>query len=636
MKETCRALRPRSLVFFHDVLMVPIAWLGAYWLRFNLSPIPDWGLYFSLNYLPLVILIQALIFRFCRLYRGSWRFVSTGDLLRISKTVAIGTLLIAVALFLYNRLEGVPRSVIPLYAILLFILLNAPRFLYRIYADRVGINKSGQRALIVGAGQAGEMLVRDLLRCRDSAYFPVAFVDDDPKKRGWEVHGLRVMGSCDKIPRLVQKLSIEVILLAVPSAKDKEMRRTVEICEACEVPFLTLPSLKEILTRPVTQQTLRDVSIEDLLGRDPVQLEKEHIRAHLTGKTILVTGGGGSIGSELCKQIACYPIARLIIFERCEFNLFRVSTELAKQFPAVQIKPVLGDVTDSVAVERVLAEHAPQIIFHAAAYKHVPLLQGQVRVAALNNVLGTQVVAEAAIVAGVQEFILISTDKAVNPSNIMGATKRVAEILCQTFNQTAGTRFVTVRFGNVLDSVGSVVPLFREQIKAGGPVTVTHPAIIRYFMTIPEACQLIMQAAAVGQGGEVFVLDMGEPVKISYLAEQMIRLSGKRPGKDIKIEYIGLRPGEKMYEELFHEKERPAATGHSKLLLARSRHYDLSTVKTHLNALQSACAAFDERRILEIMHSLVPEFRSLDQPLEQPLPNEVPKKKDLYLVKTVG
>jgi FlaA1/EpsC-like NDP-sugar epimerase len=329
---------------------------------------------------------------------------------------------------------------------------------------------------------------------------------------------------------------------------------------------------------------------------------------HLRGKRVLVTGGGGSIGSQLCREIARFPVDQLIVFERCEFNLYRVEADLSRHHPALRLQALLGDVTDRAAVERVIARHSPDVIYHAAAYKHVPLLQEQAREAVLINVMGTRFVAEAAVAAGIKEFVLISTDKAVNPTNVMGATKRAAEMLVQGLNEASRTRFVTVRFGNVLDSAGSVIPLFREQIKMGGPVTVTHPDITRYFMTIPEACQLIMQAASVGKGGEVFVLNMGEPVKVGYLAEQMIRLSGKQPGVDISIDYIGLRPGEKMHEELFHDQERLAPTGHAKLLLAQSRPLDRRWLVKTLDDLAQACAAFDDDRIERCLRQLVPEF----------------------------
>ncbi|MDD5035680.1 MAG: nucleoside-diphosphate sugar epimerase/dehydratase [Methylococcaceae bacterium] len=605
--EILQKLRSRTVIFTHDLCMVPIAWLGAYWLRFNLAAIPPYHWHSALRWLPWVVLLQAVLFRLFGLYRGVWRFASIPDLILIGKASGLGMVGIALAAFLYDRLEGVPRSVLPLYAVLLLLLLAGPRIIYRMWKDRGSPLGNARRALIVGAGCAGEMLVRDLLRERDAEFLPIAFVDDDPLKRGREIHGLRVRADCDRIPRLVKRLDVEVILIAAPSAREKDMRRIVEICESCGVPFLTLPSVQEVLSGRITR-SLRDVSIEDLLGRDPVKLDREAMAGYFRGKRVLVTGGGGSIGAQLCRQIAGFPVERLIVFEQCEFNLYRVEVELRRSHPDLPFIPVLGDVTDGKAVERVLQRHVPDVIFHAAAYKHVPLLQDQVRAAVRNNVLGTRILAEAAAASGVGEFVLISTDKAVNPTNVMGATKRAAEMLVQCMGEERGMRCVTVRFGNVLDSAGSVVPLFREQIRAGGPVTVTHTDITRYFMTIPEACQLIMQAAAVGKGGEVFVLDMGEPVRLSYLAEQMIRLSGKRPGVDIRIDYIGLRSGEKMHEELFHEQERLTPTPHNKLLLAQSRCLNRDWLEQTLAGLVAACDDFDEARIEANLRELVPEF----------------------------
>lgn len=611
-----RIYRLRTAIFTHDLIMVPLAWMGAYWLRFNLGVIPVNHLNIAIIFLPAVTLIQAIVFHYYGLYRGVWRFASVPDLLRIAKGVIAGIIIIAVGAFFYNRLHDVPRSVIPLYTILLFLMLSGPRIIYRLWKDYVRMEGSGQRALVVGAGMGGEMLVRDLLREHTGIYSPVAFVDDDINKRKREVHGVRVVGSTQEIPAVVADLEIEIILIAVPSATDEEMRRIVEICESCKLPFLTLPSVKDLLSGGNTRQTLRDVQLEDLLGRKPVRLEWQIIRDRLESTCILVTGGGGSIGSELCKQIARLRASKLIIFEQSEFNLYKIESELIQQFPGLVIESILGNVRDKLAVEKVVTRYKPDMIFHAAAYKHVPLLQDQLREAALNNVIGTKVVADAAIKAGVRRFVLISTDKAVNPGNIMGACKRAAEVLCQSLDGTAKTKFITVRFGNVLDSAGSVVPLFREQIENGGPVTVTHPDITRYFMTIPESCQLILQAATVGRGGEVFVLDMGVPIKISYLAEQLIQLSGRTPGVDINIEYIGLRPGEKMYEELFHENENLTPTGHSKLLLAQSRQYRWEYVTDLVSQLEDACFSFNDRRIYYMLKKLVPEFAQVDEHIE--------------------
>jgi len=602
-------LRRSGVVFVHDMIMVPVAWLGSYWLRFNLAEIPPEFLARAVLVLPLVMAVQALAYYFFGMYRGVWRFASLPDLVRILKAVAAGTAMAIGILFLLFRMEEVPRSIALLYPLILIILLSGPRFLYRWSRDHKLNLKSGKRVLIVGAGQAGEYLVRDLLRKRDHEYLPVAFVDDKARRHGQDLHGVRVVGSCEEIPDVVRRLDIELIMLAVPSAKATQVRRIVELCEQSGVPFQTVPPLDALMSGKVSINELREVSIEDILGRDPVSLDWGGIRHGLTGKTILVTGSGGSIGSELCRQIAALAPARLVLLENSEYNLYALEMELLQQFPDVQLVACLGDVRDQLKIEQLFAQEKPEVVFHAAAYKHVPMLEQQLREAIYNNVLGTRIVALAADRHGCSEFVLISTDKAVNPANVMGATKRVAEIFCQNLNARSATRFITVRFGNVLGSAGSVVPLFRKQIRAGGPVTVTHPDMERYFMTIPEAAQLILQAGVLGKGGEIFVLDMGEPVKIQYLAEQMIRLSGKEPQKDIAIVHSGLRPGEKLYEELFHEQERLEETGHEKIFLARYREVDWGGLSASLDEMESACQSFDTRRLMDMLTSLVPENR---------------------------
>ncbi len=605
--------RPRTIIFLHDLSMIPLAWFGAYWLRFNLETIPDEFRYSAFLFLPLVIAIQTGVFWFFGLYRGVWRFSSLPDLIRIMKSVFLGIFLIAGSLFLFNRLQGVPRSVVPLYVCILLLFLCIPRFIYRFWKERAFIEHTGKRALIVGAGAAGEMLVRDLLSNRHADYIPVVFADDSKDKYRREIRGIRVEGAIRQIPDMVEQWNIETILIAIPSADDSQMRTIVEICEACRIPFQTLPSVRELLSGSVTKDSLRDVSIEDILGREPVNLDWRNIRRELKGKKIIVTGGGGSIGSELCRQLAGIQPEKLIIFDQSEFNLYKINANLNNQFPELEHEAVLGDVTNRQVVKNIIEIHQPDVIFHAAAYKHVPLLENQVREAVYNNFIGTRTLAECAVGAGVQRFVLISTDKAVNPTNVMGATKRAAEILCQNLDKPGSTRFTTVRFGNVLNSDGSVVPLFREQIKAGGPVTVTDPEITRYFMTIPEACQLIMQAEAVGEGGEIFVLDMGRPVKISYLAEQLIRLSGKVPGVDIEIKYVGLRPGEKLYEELFHDQEMMVETGYEKIHQAKARLYDKKTWEAQTENLVQACSRNNNKKIREILKKLVPEYRPCDE-----------------------
>jgi FlaA1/EpsC-like NDP-sugar epimerase len=386
--------------------------------------------------------------------------------------------------------------------------------------------------------------------------------------------------------------------------------------------------MQDLIAGRVSINSLRQISIEDLLGRDPVTLDRKAIRKELAGRCVLISGGGGSIGTELCRQVAKLKPARLVLLENCEFNLFRIENELRARFPDIELQPLLGDVSDPATVEHVYATHKPDITYHAAAYKHVPMLESQVREAIQNNVCGTKVMALAADRHDCSTFVLISTDKAVNPANVMGASKRIAEIFCQNLSQRSNTRFITVRFGNVLGSDGSVVPLFRAQIEAGGPVTVTHPEMMRYFMTIPEACQLIMQAETMGSGSEIYVLDMGEPVSITYLAEQMIRLSGNEPGKDIEIVYTGLRPGEKLFEELFHEKEQLTGTQHEKIFLARHRKIDRELLDKTLAEMEAASVNYDEKGLLKGIATLVPELHHIDTTLPDNVIQLSKQKKD--------
>jgi len=598
-------IRNRAAVLIHDVLAIPVAWFGAYWLRFNLDAIPMEFMQVGARVFPFVIVAQALCFWYFGLYRGIWRFASIPDVVRIIKAVVVGTCIAAAAIFLTMGIAGIPRSVFPIYGFLLLAFVGGPRLAYRWVRDRSLYHGQGKKALIVGAGRSGEMLVRDLLRDPKCEYEPLGFVDDDKKKQGKEIHGIRVIGGTENIGNLVS--NVDVILLALPSASSKDMRRIVGICESTGVPFRTLPKIEDLVSGRATVSELRDVKIDDLLGREPVTLKWGAIRQSSEGRCVLVTGGGGSIGSELCRQIASLAPAKLIILEQNEFNLYSIDLELRRSFPKLRLVSMLGSVGDAGLVERMLQSHHPEVIFHAAAYKHVPMLEDQARSAVRNNILATRSLASLADKHGCESFVLISTDKAVNPSNVMGATKLVAESYCQSLNERSATQFITVRFGNVLGSTGSVVPLFQKQIAEGGPVTVTDPNVTRYFMIIPEAAQLILQASSVGHGGEIFVLDMGEPINIKYLAEQLILLSGKKPGEDIEIVYTGLRPGEKLYEELFHQAEALMPTPHPKTLLARSRLLDLAVAEREIDAMAQACGENDEPRL----HRLLTKFVEL-------------------------
>ncbi len=599
------------LVSLYDLLTIPLAWFGAYFLRFNLEPLTAQILQQALYTLPLLLIVQGLVYRWQGLYLGVWRFASIPDFLRIVKAVIIGVSISVAMIFVASRMEGIPRSIFPLYGMLLFLLLGGARISYRISKDRRILDKDALPALIVGAGRGGEIVVRELNQPQEqnSVYLPVGFVDDARGKQGREVQGLQVLGTIRDIPEVVAKHEIKLVIIAMPSVSSVKMREIVSICEKLDIEFRTLPRVSDMALGRVTVNTLREVSIDDLLGRDQIRLDWDNIKTGIKDKIILVSGGGGSIGSELCRQIARMGPEALIIFERSEYNLYEIQRELLLQFPEVTVYACLGDVSDKVSVDHVMSRFRPSVVFHAAAYKHVPMLQHQIREAVKNNVIGTRVLAESSDQYGVDCFVMISTDKAVNPTNVMGASKRVAEIFCQNFNSRSSTSFITVRFGNVLGSAGSVVPLFKAQLKKGGPLTVTHPDMLRYFMTIPEACQLIMQSSVMGSGGEIFVLDMGEPVKITYLAEQMIRLSGKEPGKDVEIVYTGLRPGEKLFEELFHESENLSATRHEKVLLANYREVDWKFMNKNLEEVASKCAAYDEEGLYELVKMFVPEMK---------------------------
>lgn len=609
MKYKLGQLRRRSIVFLFDVFMISWAWLGAYWLRFNLSTIPTFYLHNALKCLLPVMLVQVCVYLYFGLYRGDWRYASMPDLMRIIKAGFVGTVLNFFALFLTVGLTGVPRSILPLYGLLLIALLGGGRFTYRKIKEQGNLFSDSTRVLVVGAGRAGESIVRDMLRDSDCLYYPVGFVDDKRQRIGEEIHRVRILGKTREIPQLVKKHNVGLIIIALTSANSAKMRRIVKQCSETKVPFRTLPSVKDIADGNISINKVRAVSIDDLLGRSEVALDVEEVNQGLADKKVLITGGGGSIGSEICRQIASLNPAQLIIVESNELNLYNIERELAHSYSHLQFSVCLADVTDEIAVAQFMQQYKPDIIYHAAAYKHVPMLEDQIRAAIRNNIVGTKILAQAAVDAEVSQFVLISTDKVVNPENIMGATKRVAEIYCQNLNKLSNTRFITVRFGNVLDSTGSVIPLFREQINRGGPVTVTHPEVTRYFMTIPEASRLILQATLMGEGGEIFVLDMGEPIKIRDLAEQMIELSGHVVDEDIEINYIGLRPGEKLHEELFHPSEMLMSTAHSKILQARYREVDWKTFIEQFSILVSAVGQLESSNLIEKLLALIPEHR---------------------------
>ncbi len=610
MIRSIQSLIYRWRIILHDMLMIPLAWMGAYWLRFNLDSIPDIFFQSALFALPVVIGVQTVINVFVGVHRGEWRFVSLTDLMLISKSVVIGTTAIAFTLFLVaQRLMFVPRSVFILYALMLALLMCSSRLLYRLFRERHFSSRSGRKVVILGAGTAAEQLLRDLRRNHPNRYNIVAFLDDDPSKIGRQIHRVPIVASPDVLQDLIDRWGIDLVLIAVPSASDKQMQRLVQLCESTNVEFKTLPGMHELLSGQVQISDMRDVRIDDLLGRDPVKLDWHRIKHSLCDKTVLVTGAGGSIGSELCRQLASVCSAHLVLFDQTEYNLYSIEEELLERFPDIKLTSILGDVCDQAAARHVFEQFKPTAVFHAAAYKHVPLLEGQVREAVKNNAIGTRTIADLANQHGAEKFVLISTDKAVNPSSLMGACKRVAEMYCQQLASQSKTKFITVRFGNVLGSAGSVVPKFKNQIKQGGPITVTHPEMTRYFMTITEASQLILEASAMGEDGRIYVLDMGQAVKISHLAEQLIRLSGKQPGEDIEIIYTGLRAGEKLHEELFHDEENLTTTDYEKIMLAATRDIDPQLIEDVFATMVAKLDNYDTS-LVDCITLLVPEYKN--------------------------
>ena len=574
-KPIIRRMLPllRLLAFSHDLLALMLCWVGAYWLRFNLTLSAEqagqcWRL------LPLVAAVYAAAFLSFRLYRGVWRYASLKDLQRIIGAVALGGLALTALMFMLQKPGAslVPRSVLVLHPVLLILFLGGSRFAYRLLKDwqQYGhMGHAGERVLVIGAGQAGERLARGLKT--SSNWQVAAFLDDDPGKQGREVHGIKVRGQVNDIAHWAAQLNIQHVIIAMPGAPHQARHQAMERAVQAGLKVLTVPSMEDLLSGRIALTRLRQISLEDLLKRDAIQLDKMGLLEMLTGKAVAVTGAGGSIGSELARQIACFKPGLLVLYEHSEFALFQIEQEFRRVFPDISIRCVIGDVKDDARLTQVFGSFQPEYVFHAAAYKHVPLMEeDNAWQAVQNNIAGTYAVARSALRHGVRKMVFVSTDKAVNPVNVMGCTKRVSEMLLSSLEDSIqGTQFITVRFGNVLGSNGSVIPTFQAQIEKGGPVTVTHPDIIRYFMLIPEAAQLVLQAALMGKGGEIFVLEMGDPVKIMDLARDMILLSG-RSEVEIPIQITGLRPGEKLYEELLADDETSLPTHHAKLRIAKA------------------------------------------------------------------
>ena len=561
-----------SLAFAHDVVASGVAWLAAFLLRFNFEVPPDY-LATALYTLPWLLAVNAVLFWRLGLYRGLWRYASLPDLQKILAAVFVSALAGAALLLLIAPAPAVPRSVFLMAPLLLIGAMSGSRLAYRAWKEQrlLGIVRypEANPVIVLGAGASASALLRDL--SSSSTWRVAALLDDDVRKHGGAIHGVKVMGALHQVGEIAQRMGITQAIIAMPGATHAVRKRALDLCQSAALHVMTVPAYADIVSGKVSVSQLREVELDDLLGRDPVQLDGAQLSGFLKGKTVLVTGAGGSIGSELCRQIARFAPARLVLVENSEYALYLIEREFRDQHPELPLIAAIGDAKDEARVREIFTRHAPEVVFHAAAYKHVPLMETDNAFQAVaNNALSTIVTARAAQAAGTQTYVLVSTDKAVNPTNVMGASKRLAEMLCQALQPRAATRFVMVRFGNVLGSTGSVIPRFREQIARGGPVSVTHPDIERYFMSIPESAQLVLQAAQLGEGGEIFVLDMGEPVKIADLARQMIRLSGFSE-QDIRIEFSGLRPGEKLFEEVLVDDETSLPTPHPKLRIARAR-----------------------------------------------------------------
>lgn len=621
--------------YLAHVVLFALAFFLSFALYYNLRGFDLWLKPYYLPLLPLVVFIKTVVFARTKVFRASWRYVGIRDLYSLSIATLISTSIfilcyVAIANWIHppffdrNIKPQFPESVFPLDFITTVAVVGGVRMLFRLYNEEIrpAATSSQRPCLILGAGDTGEALLREILRMRMDHYRVVGFLDDNPTKQGTRIHDVPILGRLDQVKAFCEQYQIRELLLAMPSAPHKKLRQIVEQCEGMNVLFRTIPAMGAVIEGKVTVSQIRDVDIKDLLGREQIELDEVKISEYIRDEQVLVTGAGGSIGSELCRQIARYRPNRLVLVERAENNLFEIDRDLEREFPGISRVCYVADICDARRVEAVLQAEQPAIIFHAAAHKHVPMMEINVGEAIKNNVHGTKVVADAAKRHKIRRFVMISTDKAVNPTSVMGCTKRVAEMYIQQLRGDGVTQFMTVRFGNVLGSSGSVIPIFQKQIAEGGPVTVTDPRMTRYFMTIPEASQLVLQAGVMGKDGDIFVLDMGEPVKIVDLARDMITLSGLRPGEDIEIKYSGIRPGEKLYEELSVTGENMGKTTHEKIYVWRNRKEDWQRVCRTMEKLVSSADELSHDDLRERMAEIVPEYK-LDEPIQSHDSSEV-------------
>ena len=609
-------IRRFALVFL-DAIVVCIVFFLGFLLRFDFN-IPSSYLQpvILFNIIGVSLLARLGMFYYFGLYKRLWHYASLDELKMIVVATTLSTGLIGTYFFLNPNIVY-PRSILGINWALTILFIGGMRFSWRLWRERRKINKfarekPAKKILIYGAGDAGEMVIRELKKHGELNYNVLGIMDDDPGKQGMEIHGIKVLGGRNQLEEILKRKKVEEVIIAIPTAPGTTIREINNICLNAGIEVRILPGMFELLSGEVDITQLREVRVDDLLRRDPIKLDNESICGYLEGKSVLVTGGGGSIGSELIRQIAAFGPEKIILFDVSENSVFHVSRELKNLFPDLNFIPLVGTIQDRERVGEIFKTYKPQVIFHAAAYKHVPLMEENPSEAVKNNIFGTINVSEEADNFGAECFVLISSDKAVNPANVMGATKRIAELVIQAKNNQSSTDYVAVRFGNVLGSEGSVIPLFKEQIKQGGPVTITHPEVTRYFMTIPEAVQLVIQAGAMAQGGEIFILDMGEPVRIVDLARDLIRLSGLEPERDIPISFVGLRPGEKMFEELILEEEDVLKTRHEKIFVSKPVANDFDKFSWKLGQLEDLLSV-GEKELVRKIKDIVPEFECQDQ-----------------------
>lgn len=592
-----------------DIISVILAAFTSIYLRFDSNKIPANYLSLLISYMPLTVVIYLISFYLFKLYGRIWRYASATELIAIvMANIAASTAWYFISLYIGAVL---PRSLYVFTGLLLILFIGGSRLSLRFYSYVMNkpkyrqIQRKKNKVLIIGAGDAGAMLLREIERYHIANRQVVGFIDDDKNKTGKILLGVKVLGTRNELVKIASEKGIDEIIIAMPSVKGKEIKAIINICKETNCKLTILPGLYEIIEGKVSISQLRPVEIEDLLGRDPVKLDTTAVKEYLAGKIVLITGAGGSIGSEIVRQVAKMQPKKLLLLGKGENSIYEITQELKINCPEVKTVPIIADIRDKERIKAIMDYFEPQVVFHAAAHKHVPLMEYQPAEAVRNNILGTKVVADEAAAHNVETFVMISTDKAVNPTSVMGCTKRVAEMYVQSMNKNSGTRFVAVRFGNVLGSRGSVIPLFKKQIAKGGPVTVTHPDMKRYFMTIPEASQLVLQAGAMAKGGEVFVLDMGEPVRIYDLAKDLITLSGLIPDKDIEIKITGLRPGEKLFEELLSAEDGTEKTMHKKIFTARIKEIDKAGLD---NEISKILEITDGEKVVAALQKIVPTY----------------------------